>query len=79
MSPTIFREDGFRFFFFSREELRLHVHIQCADGEAKFWLEPQIELAQNFHLNDRQLRSIQSLIEAHEHDIRTAWAKHFGG
>ena len=56
LSPTIFREDGFRFFFFSREESRMHVHVHCADGEAKFWLEPQIELAQNYGLNDRQIR-----------------------
>ncbi len=28
MSPTVFREAGFRFYFFSREELRMH--IQCA-------------------------------------------------
>ena len=26
-------------------------------GEAKFWLEPQIELAQNFGLNTRQLNA----------------------
>ena len=25
MAPTIFREGGFRFFFFSREETRIHV------------------------------------------------------
>jgi hypothetical protein len=47
MSPTVFREDGFRFFVFSREEERLHVHVYCADGEAKFWLAPRIDLAQN--------------------------------
>jgi hypothetical protein len=41
MSPTIFRESGFRFYFFSREETRMHV--QCAEGEAKYWLEPAIE------------------------------------
>ena len=76
MSPTIFREDGFRFFFFSREESRLHVH--CADGEAKFWLEPQIELAQNYGLNDRQIRAAEALVRKHEHDIRAAWRKHFG-
>ena len=23
----------------------MHVHVHCADGEAKFWLEPEIELA----------------------------------
>jgi hypothetical protein len=57
LSPTIFREDGFRFFFFSREESRLHVHVNHADGESKFWLEPAIELAQNYGLNDRQIRA----------------------
>ncbi len=36
MSPTVFRERGFRFLFFLREEPRLHVHVQRADGEAKF-------------------------------------------
>jgi hypothetical protein len=48
MSPTIFRESGFRFYFFSREEVRLHVHVHGANGEAKFWLDPKIELAQNY-------------------------------
>ncbi|MGH9338284.1 MAG: DUF4160 domain-containing protein [Acidobacteriota bacterium] len=57
MSPTIFRKGGFRFYFFSREESRLHVHVHGAKGEAKFWLEPGIELAQNYGLSDRQLNS----------------------
>ena len=78
MSPTILREGGFRFFFFSREEPRVHVHVYCGDGEAKFWLEPKIELAQNYGLNDRQLRSVQAIIVKHEDVIRDAWHKHFG-
>ena len=78
MSPTIFREDGFRFYFFSREELRLHVHVYSGNGEAKFWLEPRIELAQNYGLNDRELRAVEVLIRKHEDDIRRAWRKHFG-
>lgn len=45
MSPEVFREKGYRFFFFSREESRMHVHIVSGDGEAKFWLEPDLELA----------------------------------
>jgi hypothetical protein len=43
--PTVLRLKGFRFFFFSREELRMHIHVQHQNGEAKFWLDPQIELA----------------------------------
>jgi hypothetical protein len=46
MSPTVFREGPYRFFFFSREEQRMHVHVASADGEAKFWLEPRLELAE---------------------------------
>jgi len=79
MSPTIFRDGPFRFYFFSREELRCHVHVQCPDGEAKFWLEPQIALAQNYGLNERQLRTVAALIEDHADEIRTAWDQHFGG
>lgn len=78
MSPTIFREGGFRFFFFSREESRLHVHVHHPDGEAKFWLEPAIELAQNHGLSDRQVRAAEALVRKHEHDIRAAWSDHFG-
>ena len=51
----------------------------CAEGEAKYWLEPAIELAHNYGLNERQLRSVKALIEAHTDDIRSSWARHFGG
>jgi hypothetical protein len=78
MSPTIFREAGFRFYFFSREEPRMHVHVHCADGEAKFWIEPRIELAQNIALKEHQLHAARALVEAHTDEIRHAWQRHFG-
>ena len=53
--------------------------MRHAEGEAKFWMEPQIALAQNVGLNTKTLRQAQTLIEEHEHDIRTAWRQHFGG
>ena len=69
---------GFRFFFFSREELRIHIHVHHEEGEAKFWLEPTIELAQNFGLNRRRIHAAMILIRRHEHEIRDAWQAHFG-
>jgi len=45
MAPTIVRDGQFRLFFFSREETRIHVHVAHVDGEAKFWLTPQVGLA----------------------------------
>ena len=79
MSPTVFRERGYRFFFFSREEPRMHVHVMSGTGEAKYWLEPEIELAKNHQLSRRELREIEEIIEAHFNEIQAAWNAHFGG
>jgi uncharacterized protein DUF4160 len=78
VSPTIFRDGGFRFFFFSREEPRMHVHVYSGDGEAKFWIEPGIELAQIYGLKASDLGVVRTLIEEHEDEIRRAWEEHFG-
>jgi hypothetical protein len=77
MSPTIFRDGPFRFFFFSREEERLHVHVQSPDGEAKLWIEPVIELARSYHLSDQDLKRVLELVVDHEQEIRDAWRRHF--
>jgi len=77
MSPTVFIEKGFRFFFFSREESRMHVHIVSGDGEAKFWLEPEIELAKNYNYSRKQLKNIETLIEEHYNELTSAWQQHF--
>ena len=77
MSPTIFREKGYRFYFLSNEEPRIHVHVTCDKGEAKFWLEPIVTLATSFGLNPRKLSELQKIIEEHENDIVKAWRKHF--
>ncbi len=56
----------------------MHVHVYCERGEAKFWMEPQIELAQNHSLSDREIRQAGNLIEEHADEIKSAWRKHFG-
>ena len=78
MSPTIFRAAGLRFFFFSREEERIHVHVLGEEGEAKVWVEPQIELARNHGLSSKTLATALDLIEEREDEIRKAWDEHFG-
>ena len=78
MSPTVLREKGYRFFFFSREEERMHVHVLSADGEAKFWLEPDIQIAKNYRLNQKQLGQIRSILEEHRDELVRAWRQHFG-
>jgi len=57
----------------------MHIHVDSADGEAKFWIEPEIELARSYGLPERELTRLRKLVEEHEDVIRIAWNKHFGG
>ena len=78
MSPTVFYEGKYRFFFFSREELRAHVHVSSSDGEAKFWLEPIVALVSSHGLSTKQLNSLQKIVERRKNEIKSSWKKHFG-
>lgn len=78
MTPTLFHAGGFRFFFYSREEARRHVHVSHPDGEAKFWLEPSIVLASYQGLTGVQVRTAERLVRLHRKEIEDGWVKHFG-
>lgn len=78
MSPTVFRWKGYRFFFFSREEDRMHVHVYCAGGEAKFWIEPEVHVAQNYGLAETELTEALRAAKERRDEIEVAWRKHFG-
>ncbi len=78
MAPTVFRDGSFRFFFFSREETRIHIHIAHTDGEAKYWIEPSIQLAMSQGLSQKQLAEALRLVEQHHQEILNAWNTHFG-
>lgn len=56
----------------------MHVHVVSGDGEAKFWLEPEIELARNHRYSRHQLKEIESIIEDRYHELVDAWQRHFG-
>ncbi|MCX7117724.1 MAG: DUF4160 domain-containing protein [Legionellales bacterium] len=77
MTPTVFKYKSYRFFFFSREETRKHIHVICEDGEAKFWIEPIVCLSDYFKLSKKQLNELQKIVEEHVNDIIKAWKTHF--
>ena len=78
MSPTVFREKGYRFYFFSLEEERMHVHVAGPEGDAKFWLEPRVEPAMQYGLPPHKLNEVRRIIERHQDEITSAWREHFG-
>jgi len=55
----------------------MHVHIYSQGGEAKFWLEPEIELAKNHKLSRIQLKQIENIIEEHYDEFTNAWRRCF--
>lgn len=55
----------------------MHVHVYCGHGEAKFWMEPEIEVALNYGLTAADLRIVKDLIGEHRDEIKSAWRKHF--
>jgi len=77
LSPTVFRIKGYRFYFLSNEETRMHVHVECEDGEAKFWIEPVVALAVHYRLNAKKLNEIEKIVKRRKHEIIKEWKKHF--
>jgi hypothetical protein len=74
--PEIFRHHGYRFFFFSREaEEPIHVHVECAECYAKFWMEPVL-LAESHGFLSKQLKEIRELIQQNKLEIRRKWDEH---
>jgi Domain of unknown function (DUF4160) len=55
------------------------VHVEHANGEAKVWLDPSIELANDYGLGSVRINAALKIIEDHQDEIRAAWTKHFGG
>ena len=76
--PTVFRKDGFRFFFFSNEGNEpAHVHVESGDGYAKFWLLPFVKLAESARYNDKILNKLGKLIEEDKEILIRSWNEFF--
>ena len=56
----------------------MHVHVSLPDGEAKFWLRPEVALADSVGLSARQIADAQDIVERHTGEIHDAWIRHFG-
>jgi hypothetical protein len=56
----------------------MYIHVSCQDGEAKFWIEPVIALADYCGLTTKQLKELHKIVEDRTDEIIKAWKKHFG-
>ena len=47
----------------------MHVHVLSPDGEAKFWLEPAVELALSKGLTTTELTELKRIVEERQNEM----------
>lgn len=78
--PVVFRENGFRFHFYSDEgdpREPVHIHIRKGGDNAKFWLYPEVEMAYNYGFNARILAELEYVVSERREELERAWNEHF--
>lgn len=78
MSPNFLKQDGYTFKIFSNEEERRHIHVIKVENEAKFWLEPVIELVENYGFNSKEVKKITQIVEQYGNEFRKQFDEHIG-
>ena len=79
--PTIYRAKGCNFFFFSNEgdpQEPAHIHVRKGSSTAKFWLEPEVMLANSFELSASELNELEGIIKQKQDVFKEAWYAYFG-
>ncbi len=79
--PVVLRYKGYKFFFFSNEGIPrepLHIHVRKGESIAKYWLEPEIKLADSFGFNSSELKEIFNVVFENKDLIERKWYEYFG-
>ena len=79
MSPTFLKEKGYSFKIYSNEEERMHIHVIKDKIEAKFWLEPKVEVAYKGDFSQHEINKIQSIVELYAEYFKKQYQIHIGG
>lgn len=57
----------------------MHIHVLKDDKEAKFWLEPRIEIAVNDGFPSHEINRIQEIVEIYADYFKKQYQCHIGG
>ena len=77
MSPTVFRTEGFQFFFYSREEHEPpHIHVSKGGAVAKIWLD-SLEVADIHGFNPSEQRRLMAIVREHRLELLEHWNEYF--
>jgi hypothetical protein len=76
--PEVFRIFGIRFYFYANEHLPIHIHVQNANGKAKFQVLPTIKLIDNKGLKSSEIKLAEGIIEENKILIIRSWEAFHG-
>ena len=75
--PTVLRLLGMRFFYWSSEHKPIHIHVIKGDAEARFVLEPEIEITENFGFKPHELAIAEEVIRDNREYMIEHWKLYF--
>jgi hypothetical protein len=75
--PTVFNEDGFRFFFYSNDHKPIHVHVRKGGGEAIFNVEGSVALRESVGLKTKELTKAEEIASRRQQEIIDFWNDYF--
>jgi len=76
--PTIFEQAGYKFKFFSNEnDEPPHIHISKGDGNAKYWLTPEVNEAYSYGFTGRERKKIKTIVRKNSLTFIDAWYEFF--
>jgi Domain of unknown function (DUF4160) len=76
--PTVLRIGPYRLHFYSSDGAEpRHIPIARDGTDAKFWLDPYVDLAQNRGYSSQELRDIRRIVEDHLQALKDAWNAYF--
>ena len=78
MSPVFRRESEYTFKIYSNEEERMHIHVLYNGYEAKYWLEPEVELAKNTGIPEHRLNEIKKIVDKYSAKFKEQFQQHIG-
>jgi hypothetical protein len=71
--PTVLRDGPYRFFFYAGDRNEpLHIHVECDENIAKYWLDP-VRLHSSGGFGRTELARIEKIIRIHHDELRRAW------
>ena len=75
--PTVLKLFGFKFYYWSQEHRPIHIHVRKGSAEARFVVEPEVELTENHGLKPHELALAEEIIRDNRKFIIEHWNLYF--